>query len=99
MTDVFISYTELKEVDTSLKQILEELQEAQHRQEDLEGSIGRPYGQSKLRDRAHDFEGGWDDRRNKLIEDIGKVEQHLAGVLDGFENWDTKTSQQLTGKK
>lgn len=92
---VLIKYDELKAVDESLKKIIEELKEASKRSNELEDAIDRPYGKSKLRDEASNFESGWDDRRNALLEDIEKVEQHVAGVLEGFAEWDTDTANEM----
>lgn len=92
---VLIKYTELKAVGDNLKKIVEELKEASNRADVLEGAIGDPYGKNKLREAAEEFEDGWDDRRNALLEDIEKVEQHVAGVLEGFEKWDTDTSNEM----
>lgn len=92
---VLIKYTELKAVGDNLKKIIQELREASKRADVLEGAIGDPYGKNKLREAAEEFEDGWDDRRNQLLEDIQKVEQHVAGVLDGFEQWDKETSSEM----
>ncbi|MEH6782090.1 MAG: hypothetical protein V7618_11075 [Rhodoglobus sp.] len=92
---VLIKYTELKAVGDNLKKIVEELKEASSRADVLEGAIGDPYGKNKLREAAEEFEDGWDDRRKKLLEDIEKVEQHVAGVLEGFEQWDTDTANEM----
>lgn len=92
---VLIKYTELKAVGDNLKKIIEELKEASNRADVLEDAIGDPYGKNKLREAAEEFEDGWDDRRGKLLEDIEKVEQHVAGVLEGFEEWDTDTASEM----
>lgn len=92
---VLIKYSELKAVDTSLKKIIQELKEASNRADRLEDAIGDPYGKNNLREAAEEFEDGWDDRRNALCEDIEKVQQHVAGVLDGFAEWDSETTTQL----
>lgn len=97
MTDgVLIKYSELKAVDESLKKIIEELKEASSRADDLEDAIGDPYGKNTLREAAEEFEDGWDDRRNALCEDIEKVQQQVAGVLDGFDKWDQDTTTEMT---
>lgn len=92
---VLIKYDELDRVNERLKKIIEELEDASGRSDDLEGWIDTPYGKNKLRDRASEFESGWDDRRNKLLEDIQKVQQHVDGVLKGFEEWDTDTASEM----
>lgn len=93
---VLIKYDELKGVDDALKAIVEELKQASKRTDELEQAIGKPYGKSALKDAAHEFEGGWNDRRNALLEDIEKVQQHVAGVLEGFAQWDSDTSNEMS---
>jgi predicted nucleic acid-binding Zn-ribbon protein len=92
---VLIKYDELRNVDDALKAIVTELKEASSRTNELEDAIDKPWGESKLKDAAHEFEGGWNDRRNALLEDIEKVQQHVAGVLDGFEEWDSDTANEM----
>ncbi|MBH0008877.1 MULTISPECIES: hypothetical protein [unclassified Salinibacterium] len=92
---VLIKYTELKAVGDHLKNIIEELKEASKRSNGLEAAIGNPFGRTKLREAAQEFEDGWDDRRKALLEDIEKVEQHVVGVLEGFEEWDKDTSKEM----
>ncbi|MGK2933079.1 MAG: flagellar protein FlgN [Solirubrobacterales bacterium] len=89
---VLIKYSELKAVDDKLKDIIEELENADNRSDQLEAAIGNPWGEDKLRDRAHEFEGGWNDRRKDLTEDLKKIEEHVKAVLDGFQQWDEETS-------
>lgn len=91
---VLITYSELKAVDDSLKNIIEEMTNASQRSDTLEGAIGSPFGKSQLRSAAHEFEGGWNDRRKALLSDIEEVEQHVEGVLDSFTKWDHDTTTQ-----
>ncbi|MEJ3404461.1 hypothetical protein WDJ51_06930 [Rathayibacter sp. YIM 133350] len=95
MSDVLISFSVLNQLNGSLKQILVELEEAEEREGDLQDAIGRPCGRDKLRDRAHDFEGSWDDKRSKLKEDLGKVQQHVEQAGQGWQDWDTKAANSL----
>jgi len=95
MGDVLVTYDQLTELNDSLKNIIEELKNASNRADELEAAIGDPYGRNDLREAAEEFEDGWDDRRNKLREDIEKVQQHVEGVVKGFEEWDTDTSSQM----
>lgn len=101
--DVLIDYDELSAVDTSLKNIITELQKVSDREDALQNAIGNPFGNGALRSKAHDFESGWSVRRGKLLEDIEKVEKHVDKVLEGFKNWDVKTgasiSQATSGSK
>jgi len=89
---VLIKYSELKAVDDKLKDIIEELESASNRADQLEHAIGDPYGKNDLREAAEEFEDGWDNRRGDLTEDLKKVQEHVAAVLDGFEKWDEESS-------
>lgn len=95
--DVYITYDELSDVDNWLKNIIEEFKEAEHRQDDLKEAIGKPFGKGELSDLEHDFEGRWDDRRNKLRGDLEKVQQHVDGVIKGFQKWDKESTQKKEG--
>lgn len=97
--DVYISYDELSAVDDALKAIVTELKEAEHRQDELKDALGRPFGKNELHDLAHDFEGKWDDRRNKLHDDIEKVQKHMDAVLKGFQKWDKDAAEKTSETK
>nr|WP_274637712.1 hypothetical protein [Microbacterium bovistercoris] len=88
-------YTQLEQVNEKLKAIITELDEASSRADDLDEAIAHPFGQNKLNDRAHDFESRWDDKRRDLSRDIGKVQQHVQGVVDGMKDWDHDTAAQF----
>lgn len=95
MADVFIRYSELKELDEHLKSIMKELEDASDRADALEHAIGNPYGKDRLREAAEEFEDGWDDRRRGLAEDLGEVQKHVDGVVTGFEKWDKETADKF----
>lgn len=92
---IWIEYDKLTKVNEQLKTIIEELQQAASRSDDVEGAIGSPYGHTRLRQRVHDFEGRWNDRRSALVGEIEKVQQHVQGVIEGVEEWDTSTAAQM----
>ncbi|CAN5207764.1 hypothetical protein BH09ACT3_BH09ACT3_15180 [soil metagenome] len=92
---VLIRYSELKAVDDKLKDIIEELESASNRADQLEHAIGDPYGRDDLREAAEEFEDGWSNRRGDLAEDLKAVEEHVAAVLKGFEEWDSETSTEM----
>lgn len=96
MADVYVKYSELKQLDDQLKSIIKELEDAANRSDELEAAIGEPYGKGRLRDAAKEFEGGWDDRRRGLAKDLTGVEQQVAGVVQGFQKWDAETTSGLS---
>lgn len=99
MADIYIKLDELKEVKTQLVGIVDEFENATSNSEALEGDIGDPYGRSELRSQAREFEERWDDKRNELKEALDKVREHVEGVIDGVEEWDTETAVQLEPEK
>jgi predicted nucleic acid-binding Zn-ribbon protein len=89
---VLIKYTELDELNTKLKDIVAELDGAADRADVLEDAIGDPYGKNRLREAVEDFEDRWNNKRENLAADIKKVQEHVQGVLEGFEQWDLESS-------
>ena len=85
---VKLRYGDLEPLQTELKNIIDEFEHAGSRSNDLESAVGSPYGESELRDAASDFEGRWDDRRKKLMDNCKKVEEHVAAVIQGFQDFD-----------
>ncbi|MFE6735286.1 hypothetical protein [Microbacterium sp. NPDC057650] len=92
---IWVKYTELSHINDQLKSIVSELEEAGERTDAVEEAVGSPYGLTRLRDRVHDFEGRWNDKRKELMTDIDKVQQHVQGVLDGLEKWDDETASKM----
>ena len=94
---VLVKYTELDELSTNLIAIVEELEGASGRADTLEHAIGDPFGRNRLREAVEDFEDRWNNKRKNLSTDIAKVQEHVQGVLDGFEAWDSETASGLSG--
>lgn len=92
---VWINYATLQRTSGQLGRIIAELEDARGLSDQLRDAIGSPYGHGALRDRAGDFESRWDNRRGDLIRDITKIHEHVAGVLEGFADWDAETASQM----
>ncbi len=92
---VKISYDDLGALYTNLLATQIEFDEASNRSGDLRDDIGSPYGNSALRDKTGDFEGQWDDRRNKLNEGLKAVAEQAKTVLEGFGDFDTKAAAEM----
>lgn len=99
MADILIKIAELETVKRSLDSIVDEFENATDSSEDLEADIGDPFDRSELRDKACDFEERWDDKRNDLKDSLKKVSEHIKGVIDGIEDWDSQTALQFQPKK
>lgn len=97
MTDVYIKLSELEQVVTQLEAIITEFDNATSLSEELEKDIGDPFGESKLREEAQEFEERWDDKRGDLKDGLTNVKDHVDAVIKGVEDWDSETAIQLTG--
>lgn len=95
MADVRIKIETLSRIATQLDSIVGEFENATSQSEELEADIGNPYGRGDLRDKAQDFEERWDDKRDDLKESLKELQEHVKGVVDGFENWDSETALQF----
>lgn len=93
--DVKIELDQLRAVQSQLEAITQEFDKATSLSEELEAAIGSPFGDSRLRDKAREFEERWDKKRDKLNESLKKVHEHVKGVVDGFEDWDTEAAINL----
>ncbi|GHD47273.1 flagellar protein FlgN [Mycetocola manganoxydans] len=96
MPDVYIKVDHLNRLNGSLKQIIVEFTDAAERTNALQDMIDRPDGRSGLRDKTHDFEGGWDDRRSALIEKLTGIQSAVESTCSGWQEFDAEAAQQLT---
>ncbi len=95
MSDVYVKVEHLNELNGSLKQILVEFADAGSRTDRLQNMIGNPDGRTSLKDKTHDFEGGWDDRRNALIEKLTAIQAQVESTCTGWQGFDLDASKQL----
>lgn len=95
MTDVYIKVDHLNRLNGSLKQILVEFADAARNTDALQNLIGRPDGRSGLHDRTHEFEGGWDDRRNALIDKLSNLQVAVEETCTGWQEFDLELSRSV----
>lgn len=95
MTDVYVKVDHLNRLNGSLKQILVEFADAAKNTDDLENLIGRPDGRSGLRDRTHEFEGGWNDRRKALTDKLTNIQTAVEETCTGWQDFDLELSRSL----
>jgi hypothetical protein len=88
----------LRAANEGLRASVAEFEDAARTTDGLERAIGRPDDRSRLRDRAHDFEGDWNDRRATLTENLSKIQEQLQAIVDGWTEWDVETSNQLAAE-
>lgn len=98
MVDVYITLDKLEQVVTDLEAIISEFEKATSLSEELEAAIGDPFGESKLREEAQEFEERWDDKRSQLKDGLEGVRDHVTGILDGIEEWDAETAKAFNGQ-
>lgn len=85
---VVIDKTSLEALDEALRRTLVEFDRAVKRSRELENAIGAPYGKTRLRDRAHTFESGWDIRRGDLQESLKALQERVEKVIAEFDRVD-----------
>lgn len=98
MADVSIKIAELDTVAKSLSSIVEEFEQASSRADKLEDAIGDPFDRDDLREAAEDFEDRWNNKRDELKDALKGVQEHVKGVVDGFQNWDSETALAFESK-
>lgn len=98
MADVKIKIETLARISSQLGAIVSEFENATDNSEALEADIGNPFGKSELRAKAEDFEERWNDKRSDLKDSLKDVHEHVKGVVEGFENWDSETALQFETK-
>lgn len=82
MPDMLVPIDDLRTAGDQLGQIIAELETAGANQDDVEAAVGSPFGDSRLRDRCQDFEGSWNDSRDKLLTKLRAVQQRIVGTVD-----------------
>lgn len=98
MPDIMLDLGRLRATGDGLRASIREFENATNTADGLEQVIGRPDDRVRLRDRAHDFEGDWNDRRAILTENLAKVQEQLEAIVDGWTEWDAETCGQLTAR-
>lgn len=97
MTDIMLDLERLREARVGLRASIEAFDEAASSTDDIERAIGRPDDRGALRDKAHDFEGAWNDKRDALAENLQNIEEQLTSIIDGWAEWDAQTAADLQG--
>lgn len=91
---------DLKTTSAQLIAIVDEFEAASKRRDDLEHAVGRPDGDDRLKNRVHDFEGNWDDSRDKLLSKLKEISDRVKGTFDEVTKTDTDmaSSMQQSGQ-
>lgn len=96
---MLVPISDLQTTSEKLTAIVAELASAAAKQDDVENAVGRPYGDGRLKDRCHDFEGSWNDSRDKLLTKLKEVADRVKGTVDEVTSLDTEmaTSMEQSG--
>jgi len=94
--DFYIDLGQLNTVKEQLTKITKEFEDAEDNADELEDAIGDPYGRNELREAAEDFEDRWNHKRDELKDSLSDVLEHVKGVIENVEKWDTDTAIQLS---
>lgn len=96
---MLVPISDLSITSDKLAAIVAELEAAGAKQDDVENAVGRPYGDGRLQDRCHDFEGSWNDSRDKLLTKLKEVADRVKGTVDEVTSLDTEiaTSMEQSG--
>lgn len=96
---ILVPISDLSITSEKLTAIITELESAGSKQDDVENAVGKPYGDGRLKDRCHDFEGSWNDSRDKLLTKLKEVAERVKGTVDEVTSLDTEiaTSMEQSG--
>ncbi|GAB3618685.1 hypothetical protein GCM10027416_32420 [Okibacterium endophyticum] len=93
--DVNIPMSDLERLNSSLKNIVNEFENAGSRGDELEAAIGNPHGEGALRDEVDRFEGAWNDRRDTLKEDVKSLQERVQDVAKAWADFDDEAAANL----
>lgn len=96
--DIMLDLERLRTANEGLKASVKTFNSAAESTDGLEASIGTPDDRDSLRNKAHDFEGDWNDRRDALSESLGKIQEQLQAIIDGWTEFDVDTANSMTSE-
>lgn len=92
---VYIPMTRMKSVSRGLTDVITEFEEASSNQDGAADAIGTPADKTELKSAMGEFESAWDDRRTKLKRQLQSLQEHIDGLVEGFENGDIELASSL----
>src|SRR4051812_10101576 len=93
---IWLNMQDLELVNDGLRASIAEFTDVAETNNRAEEAIGRPAGRGDLFGKVSDFESSWDHNREKLTENLTKVQEHLQGIIDGFKELDSDLNSKLT---
>ncbi|PJJ73265.1 hypothetical protein CLV46_2851 [Diaminobutyricimonas aerilata] len=93
---VWLNMQDLDEVNAGLKAAITDFKDATESNESAEEAVGRPDDRGELRSKVEAFEEDWNDKRGDLLENLEKLQEHLQGIIDGWQQFDQDMQNALT---
>ena len=90
---IIIDLEELKDIESGLAFIAQELENISSIAGRIEGLIGEP--EPDLKGAVHDFEGSWDDNREDILKAVTQLHEGVAGVVKDWVDWDKQQAGQF----
>lgn len=92
---IWLNMQDLREVQSNLKLAVDDFAEVADRNDDVEESVGRPFNDTELRNKVHDFEKDWNDNRSELSDALGKLREHIHDIITAYDDYDANLASQL----
>ena len=92
--DIDLNLSDLLIVNQNLGTCVSEFENLGDTTDDVQDAVGRPAGDSRLRDKVGDFESGWDGNRETILDSLKTIHDHLTAIIDGFSEADLKMAGQ-----
>ena len=93
MGDLVLDTDQLKQLGTDLRLVGEEFKHANNRSDDVADACG----DDDLADAIREFAHNWDDKREKMLADIGKLAEAAIATGEAFEQLETDLVASLEG--
>lgn len=95
MGDLVLDTEQLQQLGADLRLVGEEFKHANNRSDDVADDVGH----EGLGDAIREFAHNWDDKREKMLEDISKLSEAAIATGEAFEELETELVATLEGEK
>ncbi|MCW4458975.1 hypothetical protein [Microbacterium sp. MPKO10] len=92
---IWLNMQDLEVVDNGLRIAITDFAEVADRNKDVADEVGTPYNRRALADKVRDFEKDWNDNRQELSDALGKLREHLHGIIEAYYDYDGNLGSQL----
>lgn len=91
---IIIDLEELKDIESGLRFIAQEIENISSISGRIQGLIGDP--EPDLKGSVDDFEGSWDDNRADIVDKVKKLLDGVSGVVKDWTDWESRQASQFT---